>query len=91
MKKLIIALPLLTFFFFSCGGGCDTSTPEAAADCYCELIAEKEEADAAGDEEAMKDIDARGEAWEDEIEEHIDAGDYTEIELSMAMIGAGCN
>jgi len=89
MKKLFLTLPLAVFLM-SCGGGCDNSTADGAADCYCDLMSEMKEADEAHDDEAMSEIDERGEKWEDEIESHMEAGDYTENDLESAMRDKNC-
>lgn len=83
MKKLFLILPLAAFLM-SCGGGCDNSSAEGAVDCYCDIMADME---AAEDDEARKAIDERGEKWEDEIEGHWDAGDYSEEDMEKAIEG----
>ena len=84
MKKLIYALPLFVFLFASCGG-CDTSTAKGAGNCYCDLSDQMYDAELEGDEEWADEIDVKGEKWEDEVEAHIEAGDYSEEEVEAEM------
>lgn len=90
MKYLIIlvAAPLI---MSSCST-CDTSTAEGAGDCYCDLYEEHLDIEARqGDQDqAREELDERGEKWEDEVEAHIEAGDYTKDAVEQAMEDAGC-
>jgi hypothetical protein len=90
MKKILYIIPFFTLAFASCGGGCNNSTAEGAADCFCGLIEEQKQAEEDKDEDALSAIDDRGEAWEDEVDVHIENGDYTATEFGAAMLEAGC-
>ena len=89
MKKLFI-IGTLFFAVASCGGSCDTSTPEAAADCACGYGDEYKKASESNDEAAMKDLDTKMSAWEDEVEKHMEAGDYTENDVEAALAAKNC-
>ncbi|MBN4073007.1 hypothetical protein JYT74_03090 [Crocinitomix catalasitica] len=89
MKKVIFILAIGTLLT-SCGGGCDTSTVEGAADCWCSLIDEMVVAEADGDATAQADIEGRRDKAKDEIETHLDAGDYTENALEEILKDRNC-
>ena len=63
MKKLFI-IGTLFFAVTSCGGGCDTSTAEGAAQCGCEYTTEFMNALSANDEAKMKEIETKMSTWE---------------------------
>jgi hypothetical protein len=89
MKKILLILPLATFLF-SCGGGCDTSSADGAADCACNSAQDYYEAFEAKDEDKMKDIDGQMQSWENEVEGHIDKGDYSENDVEAALRKRDC-
>lgn len=79
MKRILFILPFA--LICSCSQDCDNSTAEGAVDCFCDLTAEMEAAEAEGDEERSKEIDERGNAWQEEVDKHIEAGDYTKDDM----------
>lgn len=81
MKKLFITIPALALFLASCGGKCDVSTAEGAAECYCSLTEEYIAAKDAEDEDKLKEIDEKMDKMQDEAEKHIEAGDYSENDV----------
>ena len=84
MKKLFFAIPVFLFFLASCGGGCNTSTVEGANDCMCNYMIEYTDALKDGDFEKMSEVEAKVEALKEEVDAHVEAGDYTEEELEEA-------
>lgn len=90
MKRLFFAVPLF-YAMASCGGACDNSTAEGAADCGCGYADEYKAAFDAKDEAKMKEIDTKMSAWEDEVEKHMEAGDYTENDVEAALEKKNCD
>ena len=69
---------------------CDTSTVEGAADCACYLY-DQQTLDLTKDDKSLSDdVKAGMQKWEEEVEKHIEAGDYTENELEALLEDRGC-
>ena len=90
MRYLIFSASLV-YLLASCGASCDTSTPEGAADCACGYGDEYKAAFDSKDEAKMKEIDTKMQTWENEVEKHMEAGDYTENEVEAALMSKNCN
>lgn len=90
MRYLIFSASLF-YLVTSCGGGCDNSTPDGAADCACGFSEEYKAAYDAKDEAKMKEIDTKMQTWEEEVEKHMAAGDYTENDVEAALMKKNCN
>ena len=89
MKKIILVLGVAAMIT-SCGGGCDTSSAEGAADCWCGYMDEMVVAIGDKDADALKDIEERMEKSKEEIDGHIEAGDYSEDELEAKLGERNC-
>ena len=85
MKKLFLTLSAAALLF-SCGNSnsCDTSTAIGAADCGCSYADEYYAAEEAGDDLKQEEMDEKLDKWSEEVEAHMDAGDYTENEVEAA-------
>lgn len=86
---MIVLLAGLTFT--SCEEqACDTTTVEGAADCACYLY-DQQTLDLTKDDKSLSDdVKAGMDKWEEEVEKHIEAGDYTENELEALLEEKGC-
>ena len=74
----------MALFFVSCGG-CNTSTAEGAADCMCNYLKEGSEALADGDKDKLEELGKKVQDLEEEVDKHVEAGDYTEDDLQAAV------
>lgn len=83
MKKILFVLPL-AFYLTSCGG-CNTSSAEGAADCACDYTKEIVKSMKAGDLDQVQEISKKMESLKKEVDEHIEAGDYSENDVESAM------
>jgi hypothetical protein len=92
MKKLLLGLTVLGALLTSCEEYvCDTSTVEGAADCGCYLY-DQQTLDLTKEDKSLSDDTKAGMSkWEEEVEKHIEAGDYTENELEALLEEKGCN
>lgn len=92
LKKNKIAVLLFAFAFGgvlqSCGGGCDTSTPDGAAACICDFTAETEGMEP--DDEGAEELTERIFKTMGEIKKEIDKGSYTDEEFTKALEAADC-
>lgn len=92
MKNLISLGAFALIFLNSCEENvCDTSTLEGAADCACYLYDQETLNVTKEDKSLADDIKAGYSKWEEEVEKHIEAGDYTENELEELLKERGCN
>ena len=80
MKNLLIAAISSIYLLSSCAVDCDTSNPEGAASCLCELTMEAEYLDK-GNQIKEKELSNKIIQIESEIRKSIDAGNYTKIEV----------
>jgi hypothetical protein len=90
MKKIMLVCAIGAILS-SCGAECDTSTAEGAANCWCDLMDEAAVAAGSGDAVSIADVEERMEKAENEIEGHLEAGDYTENELEALLEEKNCD
>lgn len=91
MKNILISCSLFALILTSCEEQvCDTSTVEGAADCACYLSTQQTLDLTNEDKSLSDDVKAGMQKWEEEVEKHIEAGDYTENELEALMEEKGC-
>jgi xylose isomerase len=90
MKKLLIAVPVLAaaLMFNSCGGGCDASTAEGAAQCMCDMMKEYESVK--DDKDKAKELDEKFDKFEEEVEKNIKDGKYSEDDVEKAIRDKKC-
>lgn len=87
--KRIFLLASIAMVITSCGG-CDSSTAEGAVDCICDKTDEVDAAIATGDLARMAEISEEMDELKEEIDAHIEAGDYTENEIEKEIAESGC-
>lgn len=92
MKKTFFTLAILSLIFTSCEEfECDTTTAEGAADCACYLH-DQQALDVTKEDKSLSDDTKAGmQQWKDEVEKHLEAGDYTENELEAQLEEKGCD
>ena len=83
MKRILFVLPL-ALYLASCGG-CNTSSAEGAADCACDYTKDMVKAMKDGDLDQLEAITKKMESLKEEVDGHVEAGDYSENDLESAM------
>lgn len=91
MKKTLIGLAIIAISLTSCEEfECDTSTAEGAADCAC-YYHDQQSLDVRKDDKSLADdVKAGLEKWKEEVDKHIENGDYTQVELEKLLDEKGC-
>jgi len=105
MKKLLIGL-FVTSFLFACNTTettettetkeavveeCDANTAATAAKCLCDLFAKEDALLDEADEEKLNVAKDETDKFNQKIDSAIDAGKYTEDELTDAATAIGCS
>lgn len=89
MKKLVV-LSFLAALAYSCSNECDTSTPESAVKCSCEISQKIKEAERVGDNEALLELKKEDDANMESILLRVEHGDYSMMQYAQAVLNNPC-